>query len=78
MTRRIGRSFRFRAARALVLAAALPACQFCDDVDQFLPQGSIEPAVLDMGPITKGTTCPARLAIGSVVIAGILERFDGA
>ncbi len=46
-----------------VLLAFLPACAFCDDVDQFLPQGSIEPAVLDLGPVTAGATCSAQLFV---------------
>lgn len=47
----------------LALISLLPACPFCDDVNQFLPQGSIEPAVLDLGPVTTGTTCPAKLGV---------------
>jgi hypothetical protein len=43
--------------------ALLPACPFCDDVNAFLPQGAIEPAVLDLGPITTGVTCPATLQV---------------
>ena len=54
MTRRVG---------LLLALALLPACALCDDVDQFLPQGSIEPAVLDLGPVTAGATCQARLLI---------------
>ncbi len=43
--------------------ALLPACPFCEDVNAFLPQGNIEPAVLDLGPITTGVTCPATLQV---------------
>ncbi|MDP2341778.1 MAG: hypothetical protein Q8O67_12540 [Deltaproteobacteria bacterium] len=55
MTRRVG--------LVALVVAVLPACPFCDDVDQFLPQGSIEPAVFDLGPVTAGATCTARLVV---------------
>jgi hypothetical protein len=58
--------------RVALLAASLsflPACAFCEDVDQFLPQGSVcttsDPAcggpLLDLGPVTSGNTCAATL-----------------
>ncbi len=73
MTRRVGLLPRFRAARVLVAVAMLPACQFCDDTEQFLPQGTIEPSVLDLGPITTGTTCPAVLTVSNLAGQADLE-----
>jgi hypothetical protein len=52
--------------RVIPLACALallPACPFCEDVNAFLPQGTIAPAVLDLGPITTGKTCSATLQV---------------
>ena len=52
--------------RVIPLAAALcvlPACQFCEDTNAFSPAASLEPAVIDLGPITTGTTCPAVLSL---------------
>lgn len=46
-----------------VVLGVLPACPFCDDVDVFLPQGSITPPVLDLGPITTGATCSAIFSV---------------
>jgi len=65
LTRRVmpQRSLAGRLAPMVGALALLPACPFCEDVSAFLPQGSIEPAVLDMGPITTGVTCPATLAV---------------
>lgn len=57
----------FRLTRRVIpLAAALavlPACQFCDDTGAFLPSASLDPAVVDLGPITSGVTCPASLFV---------------
>ncbi|MBM4282533.1 MAG: hypothetical protein FJ137_17875 [Deltaproteobacteria bacterium] len=58
--------------RVALLAAAislLPACQFCDDVQQFLPAGELCTSaddacggpLLDLGPVTSGGTCTATL-----------------
>jgi|GEM_PF-1072084 len=44
--------------------ALLPACPFCEDVNAFLPQGTISPAVLDLGPIAvTGEPCTATLKV---------------
>jgi hypothetical protein len=75
MTRRIG--------LISLVVAVLPACPFCDDVDQFLPQGSIEPAVLDLGPVTAGATCSARLLVknggnADLEVTASSAKLDGA
>ena len=52
--------------RVITLALALgvlPACPFCEDVNAFLPQGELAPAVLDLGPVTSGATCTAKFAL---------------
>jgi uncharacterized repeat protein (TIGR01451 family) len=76
MTRRVG---------LLVVALSyLPACAFCDDVQQFLPQGevcSVEDdtcggPLLDLGPVTSGNTCSAELFIHNTGNAD-LELVDG-
>lgn len=53
----------FLVGRIGLLSALLPACAFCEDTDQFLPFGSIEPRVLDLGPVAAGATCSARLLV---------------
>jgi hypothetical protein len=58
-----------RVALLAAVLSLLPACAFCDDVDQFLPQGRIcttdDPdcggPLLDLGPVTSGNTCAATL-----------------
>jgi hypothetical protein len=66
MTRRVG---------LLVVALSfLPACAFCDDVQQFLPQGEVcsirdercGGPLLDLGPVTSGGTCSAELFVRNV------------
>jgi hypothetical protein len=52
-----------RVITAALAVGVLPACPFCDDVNAFLPQGEIAPAVLDLGPVTSGATCPATFAV---------------
>lgn len=65
MTRRVVRPLARTVLLPITLSAtALSAC-VCDDVNAFLPQGNITPPVLDMGPITTGSTCPARFKIGN-------------
>ena len=52
--------------RVIPLAVALgvlPACQFCDDTNAFSPTAALEPAVIDLGPITTGVTCPAVMSL---------------
>ncbi len=52
--------------RVIPLAFALgllPACQFCDQNDAFLPVASLDPPVLDLGAVTKGTTCEAVVGV---------------
>jgi hypothetical protein len=67
--------------RVIPLACALallPACPFCEDVNAFLPQGTIEPAVLDLGPITTGTTCAATLKVTNTGNADLETVADSA
>lgn len=56
-----------RVTRRVITASfalvVLPACPFCEDVNAFLPQGEIAPAVLDLGPVTSGATCSAQFAL---------------
>jgi hypothetical protein len=76
MTRRVG---------LLVVALSfLPACAFCDDVQQFLPQGEVCTAeddacggpLLDLGPVTSGGSCTAELYVHNVGNAD-LKLVDG-
>jgi hypothetical protein len=52
-----------RVITAALALGVLPACPFCDDVNAFLPQGAITPAVLDLGPVASGANCPATFAV---------------
>jgi hypothetical protein len=76
MTRRVG---------LLVVALSfLPACAFCDDVQQFLPQGEVCSVdddtcggpLLDLGAVTSGGTCSAQLFIHNTGNAD-LKLVDG-
>lgn len=62
-----------RVITAALVLGVLPACPFCDDVNTILPQARIEPAVLDLGPISKRfddadqiVPCPAVLSLTNV------------
>lgn len=43
--------------------AVLPACRDCEDLGAINPQGSIEPAIFEFGPITVGSECTANLKV---------------
>ncbi len=54
-----------------------------DDLDEFAPQGAIEPALLDLGPVPIGTTCTPLLAVTNTggatlnITDGALADVDG-
>jgi hypothetical protein len=48
--------------RAAALLLPLSACQ-CDDLGSIAPQGSLVPAVYELGPITIGQTCTATIGV---------------
>jgi hypothetical protein len=60
-----------RVAPLAVALSLLPACQFCDDVQQFLPAAELCTVaddtcggpLLDLGPVTSGGTCTATLYV---------------
>lgn len=48
---------------ALSLLALAAGCRDCEDLGSLAPQGSIEPAIFDFGPLTIGQECQATLEV---------------
>lgn len=68
---------------ALSLIVLAAGCRDCDDLGSLAPQGSIEPAIFDFGPLTIGQECQAILQVVNSgrtdldVVAGELKDVDG-
>lgn len=68
---------------ALSLVVLAAGCRDCEDLGSLAPQGSIEPAIFDFGPLTIGQECQAILEVVNSgrtdldVVDGNLTDVDG-